>query len=233
MEKAAWWGGFWERLVQTVKRTLKKVIGRSCLSFEELGTIIINARPLTYVCDDLDGVNFALTPSHLINGRRLQNTANSKHFEIITTYEALMRRSRNQKRLLNQFTVAWRKEYLVSLLETHATNARRNGSNGEIAVGDVVLLQNDSTKRALWKLTIVKELLVGRDGKIRAAVVQVADSKNLIRRSLKHLFPMEVKSNVDTLTEVQRIEQVPNPVAVDRPRRRAAMDGELLRRLRS
>ena len=44
---------------------------------------------------------------------------------------------------------------------------------------------------------------------------------------------MEVKSNVDTLTEVQRTEQVPNPVAVDRPRRRAAMDGELLRRLRS
>ena len=32
VEKAAWWGGFWERLIQTVKHTLKKVIGRSCLS---------------------------------------------------------------------------------------------------------------------------------------------------------------------------------------------------------
>ena len=30
VETAAWWGGFWERLIQTVKRTLKKVIGRSC-----------------------------------------------------------------------------------------------------------------------------------------------------------------------------------------------------------
>ena len=32
-----------------------------------------------------------------------------------------------------------------------------------IAVGDVVLLQNDSTKRVLWKLAIVKELLPGSE----------------------------------------------------------------------
>ena len=77
VDKAPWWGGFWERLVQTVKRPFKKVIGRSCLSFEELSTIltevecVVNARPIEYIYDDLDGVNFALTPSHLINGRRL------------------------------------------------------------------------------------------------------------------------------------------------------------------
>ena len=34
VDKAPWWGGFWERLVQTVKRPLKKVIGRSSPSFE-------------------------------------------------------------------------------------------------------------------------------------------------------------------------------------------------------
>lgn len=41
VERAAWWGSFWERLIQTVKRALKKVIGRSCLSFEELSTPLI------------------------------------------------------------------------------------------------------------------------------------------------------------------------------------------------
>ena len=108
---------------QTVKRALK-VIGRSCLSFEELRTLsvevesIVNARPLTYVYDDLDGISFALTPSHLINGRRLQATSNPSQFEVISTHESLTRRYQHQKHLLHQFTETWRKDYLVSLRET-------------------------------------------------------------------------------------------------------------------
>ena len=67
-----------KRRIETGERILKKVIGPSCFGFEELNTLLvevegnINARPLTYLYDDLDGINFALTPSQLINGRRLQ-----------------------------------------------------------------------------------------------------------------------------------------------------------------
>ena len=88
-----------------------------------------------------------------MNGSRLQNTPNSSHFEIVSTHESLTRRSRHQKHLLNQFTETWRKDYLVSLRETHAASLRRN-EDPAIAVGDVVLLQNDSTKRVLWKLAM-------------------------------------------------------------------------------
>ena len=242
VERAAWWGGFWERLVQTVKRALKKVIGRSCLSFEELRTLlvevesIVNARPLTYVYDNLDGINFALTPSHLINGRRLQATSNPNQFEVISSHESLTRRSQHQRHLLHQFTETWRKDYLVSLRETYAASTRRSGG-AEIMVGDVVLLQNDSTKRVLWKLALVKELLPGLDGRIRAAVVQVAGSRNLLKRSVKHLIPIEVRSNIDEFTSPGSTEPPDSshrPVtAVNRPRRRAAIDGELLQRLKS
>ena len=172
-----------------------------------------------------------------MNGGRLQNTPNSSHFEIVSTHESLTRRSRHQKRLLNQFTDTWRKDYLVSLRETRAASSRRNEDPG-IAVGDVVLLQNDSTKRVLWKLAIVKELLPGSDDRIRAAVVQVAGSKTLLKRSIKHLIPIEVKSNVDALTEPDgpiQFEELPTAetVVISRPRRRAAINGELLRRFRS
>ncbi|GBO33783.1 hypothetical protein AVEN_31648-1 [Araneus ventricosus] len=52
---AAWWGGWWERLVQITKEILRKILGRAALDYEELVTVlcdcerVINSRPLTYV----------------------------------------------------------------------------------------------------------------------------------------------------------------------------------------
>ena len=92
------------------------------------------------------------------------------------------------------------KDYLVRLHETRAASSRRTG-DPEIAVGYMALLYNDSTKSVLWKLAIVKELLPWNEDRIRAAVIQVAGSRTLLKRSIKHLIPIEVKSNVDTLTE--------------------------------
>ncbi|GFT34280.1 integrase catalytic domain-containing protein [Trichonephila clavipes] len=55
---AAWWGGWWERLVRIIKELLKRSLGKSILSFEELSTVIcdceflINSRPLTYISEN-------------------------------------------------------------------------------------------------------------------------------------------------------------------------------------
>ena len=75
MEHAPWWGGFFERMVQLMKKCLRKLVGRAKLSYDELYTAvteveaILNSRPLTYVsASDLDE---PLTPSHLIMGKRL------------------------------------------------------------------------------------------------------------------------------------------------------------------
>ena len=76
LEAAPWTGGFFERLMQSVKRCLKKILGKSKVSYEDLVTIlveieiIINNRPLTYVSGDL--TEEALTSSHLIYGKRLR-----------------------------------------------------------------------------------------------------------------------------------------------------------------
>ena len=83
----------------------------------------------------------------------------------------------------------------------------------------------------------VKELLPGSDNRIRAAVVQVAGSKILLKRSIKHLIAIEVKLNVDALTETDGPIQFELPNAetdvIGRPRQRAAINGELLWRFRS
>ena len=55
LEKAPWWGGYYERMIQLVKRSLRKILGKAQLTYEELLTVLIevegvvNSRPLTYI----------------------------------------------------------------------------------------------------------------------------------------------------------------------------------------
>ncbi|GFW24139.1 integrase catalytic domain-containing protein [Trichonephila clavipes] len=55
---AAWWGGWWESLVRIIKELLRRSLGKSILSYEELSTVIcdceflINSRPLTYISEN-------------------------------------------------------------------------------------------------------------------------------------------------------------------------------------
>ncbi|GFV61668.1 uncharacterized protein K02A2.6 [Trichonephila clavipes] len=53
-----WWGGFWERLIGILKDLLRKNLGRSCLSYEELQTLVCECEsdiPLNDV-PDLDQI---------------------------------------------------------------------------------------------------------------------------------------------------------------------------------
>ena len=129
--KGPWWGGFWERLMQSIKRSLRKSIGRSHLTYEQLHTLvveveaIINSRPLTYVADDEDGVTECLSPSHLINGRRITSIPNSEHFEVVSTYHSLTTKLKHHRHLLNQFINQWRRDYLLNLRESHNLQVKK------------------------------------------------------------------------------------------------------------
>ena len=55
-----WKGGFYERLVALVKRSLKRTIGNSRLNYDELITVVaeiateLDLRPLFYLTDDVN-----------------------------------------------------------------------------------------------------------------------------------------------------------------------------------
>ncbi|GFQ86454.1 integrase catalytic domain-containing protein [Trichonephila clavata] len=75
-EKGTWWGEFCERHFRTIKTCLRKVIGRSSLSLNELETVlieieaIINSKPITYIYDDPSEPS-SLTPAHFLIGKRV------------------------------------------------------------------------------------------------------------------------------------------------------------------
>ena len=71
--RAPWWGGWWERLVKSVKVSLRKSVGSKCLTRVELETTLvevegcINSRPLTFVRDEADSTA-PLTPFNFLSG---------------------------------------------------------------------------------------------------------------------------------------------------------------------
>ena len=57
------------------------------------------------------------TPSQLINGRNLSFLPHDRYYEMISTYESMLKPARHFKILLHQFIKKWRKEYLTGLIE--------------------------------------------------------------------------------------------------------------------
>ena len=118
LERAPWWGGFFERMVGCVKCCLRKVLGNARLTFHELFTVLIevertlNSRPLTYEYDEAG--EEVLTPSHLIFGRRIKTVPD----EIVEDEEGESRCTR-RFRYLNvrsaHFWNRWRREFLTDL----------------------------------------------------------------------------------------------------------------------
>ncbi|XP_065062963.1 uncharacterized protein LOC135689604 [Rhopilema esculentum] len=241
VDRSPWQGGAWERLIRSVKRCLKKVIGRSYLTQIELNTIlteveaVINSRPITYVYDDTDGISYPLTPCQLINGRNLSLLPQDRYYEMLSTYEVLSKRAKYHKTLLQQFTKRWKKEYLTGIMEAYRPKDKRE--EPVISVGDIVLLKDDDKKRTFWKLCKILELIVGTDGSVRSAKIQIAGERSkgkVFRRPLKLLVPLEIACK-EPNTEAN---QVNAPIApaqpadrtITRSKRAAAKFGEFLRR---
>ena len=108
-ERFPWWVDYCERMIEGVKQSVKKTMGRTTLDYDELQTAvleieaIINARPLTYVYVDEESPSSPLIPSHLINGRRVAITPNNQHFEIVNVNKSLTKRAKHHQGLLQQF----------------------------------------------------------------------------------------------------------------------------------
>ena len=203
LEKAPWQGGFFERLIQSAKRCLKRTIGNAKFSYEELSTIIteveliLNSRPLTYVStEDLEE---PLTPSHLITGRRLlsfpgvsSGSIEDPDYQVAPRSTAeLSRRILHLNNILDHFWTRWRKEYLTDLREVHSRK-QSNTSGSEIAVGDIVLVNDPDHPRTFWKLARVMELIRSTDGQVRGARILVGSTGSTLQRPTQALYPLEI-----------------------------------------
>ena len=244
LSKAPWMGSIYERLIKSVKRSLKKILRNASVTQDELYTLLVeiegtlNNRPLTYL--SAEEFDKALTPSHLICGRRL-DTLPDREIKDVTeenlNRKLLLKRQEFIATLLKHWWNRWKHEYLVNLCESHNLATKKIGE-ANIFIGDVVTVHEDKTPRGFWRLGKVEELLISKDNRVRGATVKVSSptgKMTLINRPLSKLFPVEIKDrHVPTLPETsveQRVEIGKEKQSL-RPKRIAALDADTLRRLR-
>ncbi|XP_065060575.1 uncharacterized protein LOC135687848 [Rhopilema esculentum] len=218
LERSPWWGGYFEKLVGSVKRCLRKVLGNAKLTFDELHTVLLeveatlNSRPLTYIYDEVEV--YPLTPFHLMYGHRLSQLADDldiNDLELEESSSAYSKRFCYLIKKLSHFAGRWRREYLTELREFH-----RNNRNGEIivSVGDIVLVQEEHVKRNSWKMGKIVELVQGKDGVVRGAKVKVCGSgkSEILSRPLQKLFPFELARMNEIAGKSTDIERKENEV---------------------
>jgi len=59
-----------------------------------------------------------------------------------------------------------------------------------------VILREELTKRAFWRLGVVTELITGNDNITRAVIVKTVNSDRT--RSIKHIIPVELNTIIET-----------------------------------
>ncbi|GFU78643.1 integrase catalytic domain-containing protein [Trichonephila clavipes] len=127
VERAAWWGGFYERMVRSVKVALRKTLGRSSLTTEQLLTVLteiegmINSRPITYVGSETEEP-IPLTPAHFIIGKRITSLPPVRlHLDSnLSSRKCLIKAFNYREKLMRSFWSRWKNDYLLNLRSAHS-----------------------------------------------------------------------------------------------------------------
>ena len=185
-----WWGGWWERLVRSVKTALRKTLGSRCLTRIELETVLceveasVNSRPLTFQGDTIDCPG-PLTPNHFLTGRSVGFQAKVAECPTSVNPRALSERARICEMRLNKFWDVWTNDYLRNL-----PPAVRGKAHSDLTIGSLVLVHEEKIPRLLWETGVVTRLFPGRDGRIRSA--EVRTGRGLKTRAVQRLHCLEL-----------------------------------------
>ncbi|XP_071648478.1 uncharacterized protein [Temnothorax longispinosus] len=196
---AAWWGGWWERLVRSIKELLRKILKRASLNYEELTTIlcdceaIINSRPLTYIAENPHQL-IPLSPALFLQDIRGSGVPD---IDIVASTEKLNRRMRYRQELRDQLRSRFRIKYLGQL--SRRNHKQRPNFQTNVKVGDIVFIGSDQQKRLDWPLGKIIQVFPGQDGKVR--VVKLKTATGELVRPVQRLYPLELASESTEVSE--------------------------------
>jgi hypothetical protein len=182
---AAWWGGWWERLIRLLKQLLCKTLGKVLLTYEEFEMVlcdcesIIKSRPLMYVSEDVTDLAL-ITPNMFLLDLKGVGLVDCDAVDS----GRLNRWARYRQKVKESLQQRFKKEYLGQLVLT----AKKKGH--KLQPQEVVLHRVEKSKRIDWPLAVVEELIPGRDGEVR--LVKLRTASGVLLRPIQRVYPLEM-----------------------------------------
>ena len=171
--------GVWERLIRSVRKSMKAVIGcqSALVGLETLRTVfaevtsILNSRPICPSSEDPNDLE-PLTPNHLLLQRRNLFVPPG-----VFAKEDLFSRKqwRHAQFIANCFWSRWIREYVPTLQQRHKWLLNKRN----LAVNDLVLVVDNTVPRCRWLLGRVTKVFPGEDLHVRTAEVRTKSSRLL------------------------------------------------------
>ncbi|XP_044574062.1 uncharacterized protein LOC123258255 [Drosophila ananassae] len=168
--RAPHWGGKCESAVRCVKLHLRRVIGNTTLTYEQMRTFlaqisaVVNSRPLCYTSDTDDTY---LSPAHFLIGRPFTTIpeADLGHIPVgrLGYWQSI-------QSMYQGFWKQWLQEYLTSLQQ----RPKWTTTTPNILIGSVVLVKESNTPPASWHLAKVIDTFQGKDNMVRAVRIKMA-----------------------------------------------------------
>ncbi|KMQ90572.1 bel12-ag transposon polyprotein [Lasius niger] len=186
-------GGLWEAAVKSVKHHLRRTIGESKLTFEELTTFLaeveacLNSRPLQALSDDPEDIG-ALTPGHFLVGAPLNAVPEPSLLDVSTNR---LSRWRLLQQMRDHLWQRWVQEYLQGL----CPRPKWWSTRGAIQEGQLCLVRGESTPPCRWPLARITRLHPGPDGQVR--VVDVRTSVGELTRPVVKIVPLPSATDAD------------------------------------
>ena len=198
VEYAAWWGGFYERMMRTIRVPLKKILGRSIYSSDEIYTILteveamVNSRPLTQINDEISELGY-LSPASFLIGRPLMNMP---VIPVKSSEKSLRKKELNklmvmQNQTLNQLWKTFKEEYIRNL----GTVPKVVTKEDCVKDGELVLVTEPRIPRCKWRLGVIQKSKAGPDNKVRTVWIKTASG--VIARPIQHISRLELDSVED------------------------------------
>ncbi|UYV71317.1 hypothetical protein LAZ67_8002609 [Cordylochernes scorpioides] len=178
-------GGLWEAGIKSVKYHLRRIVGKTKLTFEELTTVLtqieacLNSRPLCPLTDDPEDLN-ALTAGHFLIGMPLTAVPSL----VREGGSSLKGRWQLVEQIKTDFWKRWSCEYFSRL----QNRPKWLKPVDNIKIGTLVLLKEDNLPPLKWRMGRINQVYPGEDGLVRVVSVKTADGD--LRRAVAKVCPL-------------------------------------------